>query len=121
MQQKTKKERRAYCWKITKNLRDKDEPKLTNLGGKRMNSTKLHSLAGRRQEKQFWERWFATLESREANKEGEGKNQVGTSPRRARQTERATWNTCRQQRVPTNGENRQGLRGSTTEKKKERK
>src|SRR5207244_5572174 len=28
----------------TKNLRDKDEPKLTNLGGRRMNSTKLHSL-----------------------------------------------------------------------------
>src|SRR6266508_7039406 len=28
----------------TKNLRDKDEPKLTNLGEKRMNSTKLHSL-----------------------------------------------------------------------------
>jgi len=28
----------------TKNLRDKDEPKLTNLGERRMNSTKLHSL-----------------------------------------------------------------------------
>jgi len=35
MQQKNKEGRRAYCWKITKNLRDKDEPKLTNLGGEK--------------------------------------------------------------------------------------
>ena len=46
---------------------------------------------------------FATLESKETNK-GRGKNQAGTSPRQARQTERATWNTCRQQRVPTSEE-----------------
>jgi len=32
MQQKNNEGRRAYCWKKTKNLRDKDEPKLTDLG-----------------------------------------------------------------------------------------
>ena len=39
-----KRNNEGNCWKITENLRDKDKPKLTNLGGKRMNSTKLHSL-----------------------------------------------------------------------------
>ncbi len=54
------------------------------------------------QEKWLLEAWFAMLESKETNKR-EGKNQAGTSPRQALQTERATWNTCRQQRFPRAG------------------
>src|SRR5438105_12428385 len=52
---------------------------LTNLGGKRMNSTTLHSLplsflrdAGRRNDSRRL--WFATLESKEANK---GREKLG--------------------------------------------
>ena len=59
---------------------------LMNLGGKRMNSTKLHSLlrdACRRNGSQRL--WCATLESKATNK-GEGKNQAGTlQGRRCRQ------------------------------------
>jgi len=74
------------------------------------------------QEKWLLEAWFATLESKETNKR-EGKNQAGTSPRQALQTERATWNTCRQQRFPragkTGGEFRAWQRRKGEEKEKE--
>src|SRR5881394_2002236 len=48
------------------------------------------------------------------------KNQAGTSPRQARQTERATWNTCRQQRVPTSGETGEDS-GAWQQREKEKK
>src|SRR6266542_217933 len=55
----------------------------------------------------------------------EGKNQAGTSPRQALQTERATWNTCRQQRFPragkTGGEFRAWQRRKGEEKQKGKK
>src|SRR6266540_5065874 len=84
MQQKNKEGRRAYCWKITKNLRDKDEQKLTNLGGKRMNSTKLHSLlrdAGRRNGSGSFglQRWRAGKRIKEGEKPGGDLSKAGAA------------------------------------------
>src|SRR6266540_1237619 len=84
MQQKNKEGRRAYCWKITKNLRDKDEPKLMNLGGKRMKSTKLHSLlrdAGRRNGSGSFglQRWRARKRIKEGEKPGGDLSKAGAT------------------------------------------
>ena len=51
----------------------------------------------------------------------EKENQAGASPRQARQTERATWNTCRQQRVPMSGETGEDSGRGDREKKGEKK
>src|SRR6266508_2566629 len=106
-----------------RDLAEQGRIELTNLGGKRMNSTKLHSLslscgtqAGETTLGGFGlQRWRARRRIKEKE------NQAGTSPRQARQTERATWNTCRQQRVPTAGKNWRGLRGLAAKRKRKRK
>src|SRR5436190_14908591 len=85
-----------------------------------MNSTKLHSLlrdAGREMTLGGFglQRWRARRRIKEKE------NQAGTSPRQAWQTGRATWNTCRQQRVPTAGKNWRGLWAWRQREKRKRK
>src|SRR5438105_5400536 len=88
-----------------------------------MNSTKLHSLslscgtqAGETTLGGFGlQRWRARRRIKERE------NQAGTSPRQARQTERATWNTCSQQRVPTAGKTGEDSGLVDRERKRKRK
>src|SRR5438128_11733461 len=85
MQQKNNEGRRAYYWKKTKNLRDKDKPKLTNLGGKSMNSTKLLSLSCGTQAGEMalggfgLQRWRARKRIKEGEKPGGDLSKAGAA------------------------------------------
>ena len=63
--------------KQNQGLRDRDEPKLTNLG-KKDEQHQLHSLAGCSEKNSSRRLWFATLESKEMNKR-KGRTRRGLS------------------------------------------